>query len=142
MIKGYGRCISLLGPSPLAYWLPPTGSNSALSNRRSFPSTPFLSVSLPRSFYTSRVKRKCQLINGSAKRATWTIKFQSYAWFIVRLFCNTAQVFLQSTLNIDEIDRGGLFTAICDGSQELFPFWIKYCSRSIIFIAAVCIVEL
>lgn len=50
--------------------------------------------------------------------------------------------FLQSTLNIDEIDRGGLFTAICDGSQELFPFCIKYCSRSIIFIAAVCIVEL
>lgn len=46
------------------------------------------------------------------------------------------------TLNIDEIDRGGLFTAICDGSQELFPFGIKYCSRSIIFIAAVCIVEL
>lgn len=91
MIKGYGRCISLLGPSPLAYWLPPTGSNSALSNRRSFPSTPFLSVSLPRSFYTSRIKRKCQLINGSAKRATWTIKFQSYAWFIGRLFCNTAK---------------------------------------------------
>lgn len=90
MIKGYGRCISLLGPSPLAYWLPPTGSNSALSNRRSFPSTPFLSVSLPRSFYTSRIKRKCQLINGSAKRATLTIKFHSKAWFIVRLFCNTA----------------------------------------------------
>lgn len=51
------------------------------------------------------------------------------------------KVFLQSTLNIDEIDRSGLFTAICDGSQELFPFCIKYCSRSIIFIA-VCIVEL
>lgn len=32
------------------------------------------------------------------------------------------KVFLQSTLNIDEIDRGGLFTAICDGSQELNCF--------------------
>lgn len=36
------------------------------------------------------LNESAQLINGSAKRATWTIKFQSYAWFIVRLFCNTA----------------------------------------------------